>query len=877
MPALRQEQVRLITVPSSSQGVPLEMDPRAWQAGAIPWANGMVEDTHNKFSDSDLEESNERDAFVPLLCDEVQLDDNGASIVFVLPRAQLGPDGWVTASNSGETIKLDDEKLEPFESACRIFRGESVEKVEQALGSLKEGPITQQSFIEAVRARLVQEMQSYGLRAYSFPSVDGDEVLLKVSLDRQGDVIRQLAAGCQYKVRVKNEAYMAAKSQGEDYKGGKPMCNSDGEDVAAYLCYGSLLEQYLTPFQHIDEIRLLHQRLVTWASISELQQQGVILRCFAGACHADVMRLNEKWANPRRLLCLPTFKEKDLVRDYFGERVAFFFFWFAFYARHMVPVAAAALVCMVPSMLNLKWLKAVLGHGSLWLKRALNLVFAVILVLWASLFTKNFARSSSRLQQQWGMEDWDNEGTILDTYDEKLEGTKKVGRNRLLTKLVVIAYCVLFASAIYAIEKCAERCNDGDGCIMSGLLQYHAVVQSMMIKIGSFLWGKVAYSLVARENRRTQERLDDSLAWTLASVKMFVALWPFVNEAFLAEQVNKTCSKSLAQAAFEVYQDEHWPKGSSLSSLPVTNSTPEALLMTFLRTFTYNITMSNGSELVCISGCYPTECESHKDRLLCNTNCVETLEHELLVFFIFDVVLHLVMDLLVPILLTKWEVVKELRAVKKGGGSTNYTFLQFQAKCALLGPYEYDSWGGSYTQDFLQLAITFTLIAAFSQVQQWMLVLGLISLSVEYHIVAYRMTNVTCRPWPAGASGIGVWAHIIDSASTLAVTCNVALAVFLMEPLRSLRFRERLIIFIVAEKALLTLKSLVQGLWQDQPDDVRRIADFNRTFERRLELKAEELRPAKVWDYSAVDVTLGVNAHVRGSRSSSENGSEEDE
>merc|ERR1740121_33661 len=160
------------------------------------------------------------------------------------------------------------------------------------------------------------------------------------------------------------------------------------------------------------------------------------------------------------------------------------------------------------------------------------------------------------------------------------------------------------------------------------------------------------------------------------------------------------------------------------------------------------------------------------------------------------------MDLVIPIALTRFQVNSEIRNVnirrRASGDDRAYTYEEFQAKCHHTAEYRYDSWGGSYTQDFLQLVIGYTLIACFSQVQRWMAILGVFCLIIEYKILSFRMTNVTCRPWPLYGHGIGVWQDILNMASTCAITVNVYLVVF-WTGVPGDNWK-KLIIFVVAEK-----------------------------------------------------------------------------
>merc|ERR1719210_880222 len=96
------------------------------------------------------------------------------------------------------------------------------------------------------------------------------------------------------------------------------------------------------------------------------------------------------------------------------------------------------------------------------------------------------------------------------------------------------------------------------------------------------------------------------------------------------------------------------------------------------------------------------------------------------------------------------------------------------------------------------------------------------------------MTNVTCRPIPDGAEGIGKWQSVFEAIGLVAVAMNVGQAVFVMQPMMGWPLQWQLGAFIVLEHAMLLLKCLINAAIPEEPDDVRRIEDFNERFRHQF-------------------------------------------
>lgn len=252
----------------------------------------------------------------------------------------------------------------------------------------------------------------------------------------------------------------------------------------------------------------------------------------------------------------------------------------------------------------------------------------------------------------------------------------------------------------------------------------------------------------------------------------------------------------------------------------------------------------------------------------CVTNCQKQLESSLLTLFIVHIGCTVAL-LLIPIVLARFFILLEVRkAHGLVGGSKPYTFLQFQAKCHEHAKYEYRSWGLSHIEDFLDLATGFMLLTSFGIVLPVMSVLALGCHIVEYRLTAYRMVNVNCRPFPRGAEGIGCWQTIFETLSIVAVAINVGIAVFVMHPMRDWDEAQELGAFLVLEHLMLGLGYMISSAIPDEPEDVKRIEDFNMKFKRKFVKQPRiEVDLNERVSIQQLDIGLGLGGYKAGRES----------
>jgi len=337
-----------------------------------------------------------------------------------------------------------------------------------------------------------------------------------------------------------------------------------------------------------------------------------------------------------------------------------------------------------------------------------------------------------------------------------------------------------------------------------------------------------------------------------------VALWPFFYTAFVQNLRNSTCGEDLSTVAHTIYGNQGWPSGVNVSV--AAGDVDRAIPLSEL-SFLNNHWFQEGAK-ICVIGCYPKECmaASFDDptRIDCRSNCTIALRASLTTLYLVHLA-STVVFIIIPIVLTRWAVHEEMSKVKgqshRGRPGPTYTFIQLQAKCHEWAPYEFSSWGGSYVEDFLELTVGYALLACFGICLPSMATIGFVCNMLEYRLLAYRMTNVTCRPEPRGASGIGAFQEVMEVVSLIALSMNVGLAVHTMLPGRRWPPWKQLLAFICAEKAMLMLRSFIGFFMPDEPYDVVLIGDFNSAFKRKG-MHVQSVSKEEMYDYSGIDVGL---------------------
>jgi len=264
----------------------------------------------------------------------------------------------------------------------------------------------------------------------------------------------------------------------------------------------------------------------------------------------------------------------------------------------------------------------------------------------------------------------------------------------------------------------------------------------------------------------------------------------------------------------------------------------------------------------CMKGCFPTFCEkdvrndqAHNTHVVCITSCFLTLQKTLDYIFVSHTIFMLVF-LTIPIVTIRISVWKEiykrdhegvdppsiltwftqcLSCREKSGSYEKYSLLQYQEKCHQEAPYEYESWGGSYVEDFLEVILCFAVLACFGIVCPWLTFFGLCAACGEYRLLAWRMTWVTARPFPQGSQGIGDWLQVIEFIIYVAIVMNSLLIVCSLQThLDDWRPRMKALFVCGWFMCLSMVKMLMKIVLARPPSFALRAADKNNEFTTKI-------------------------------------------
>ncbi|OLQ09633.1 hypothetical protein AK812_SmicGene6722 [Symbiodinium microadriaticum] len=727
---------------------------------------------------------------------ELVIDTQGFAICFVFARGKA----------AGGTIDEDETVAAPVEKAKDIFvrkmNADSWQTLEDGFDVLQSGEsVTQLVYQDLVRSKFVELCQRTSFKVDTFESIDGDEVFMRVGLDRGGVMIQELAERYRYRMPFTEEAYEDMDAWG-NWPGKEPMQNKYGQTVCGFASYKVEMARFFQPFRQVDEIRLILLRLDRWIDLAAMLEQKVMVKYFPCSEALLLSHLMSRWARTSRMLCPPTLSGSQQVRDYFGEEVAFFFLFFSHYIRSVMVLAMVAIA--VP--LSAAFLEDT--RNQRWVQK----VFSLTVLFWTVLFGRTWENISERYKQLWGMKDYEEHDIELSSYRPELEGTKELSFRYMWGNMIVIAYLLFYIGLVFTLEWGMK----GDNSASSS--SWQALALTILIRGLSFGWAKIVPLIARLQNHRTRAARNSSLAFSLCTVKVFIAVFPFFRLAFIANLSEPLCKQSADEVLASI-----WPAHKhDIQKLKM--QLGDKLWSPY--PYLYNITQAKKGRLGCccelrgtLSGTaswgylsfvsfvwhtragpsptdhQPCRCAWHtssrtvghksaskvagpgalwqgmggpaiflKGQVHDETSCTFELRETLFQFYILQGLLTVVF-LLIPVILVKCaEMQESRRAAEKYDESTvEYTLLQYQAKCCDLAPYQFDSWGGSIVEDFLEVVINFALLSMFSVLVPMIAILAVPVNIMVFRLMAFRMTRITCRPEPHGAEG--AWLTVNNTAA----------------------------------------------------------------------------------------------------------------
>lgn len=250
--------------------------------------------------------------------------------------------------------------------------------------------------------------------------------------------------------------------------------------------------------------------------INQLIKQNVISSVFP-VHGTELKKLEQVWYKGVDVSMFLHFIPIDRIKDYFGESVAFYFSFFEFYTKFLIPLAMIGLLT--------------------WILPASSIVKFTILcvcnLIWSTLFIETWKRKSAHQSYLWGTHDLDNnenprvdfEGiprispitNKLELYSSKKKRTMK--KYFVSYPIVFISILVTIATMFiyYRIENKILALFTDDSYSHFCITFLPSIVYSIVVMIYGMVYSSIAVALTNWENHRTDTSYESNL-----TVKLFV-------------------------------------------------------------------------------------------------------------------------------------------------------------------------------------------------------------------------------------------------------------------------------------------------------------------------------------------------------------------
>lgn len=288
-------------------------------------------------------------------------------------------------------------------------------------------------------------------------------------------------------------------------------------------------------FRSADRVKLIHSIITAriedgGANIQILrnivEKDNDIMAYFPLHDLVELRTLEEKWL---RYCQAPWRQRVDIVKDYFGEKIAFYFLFLGHYTSWLISSASLGFI---------SWIVVAAKNNdpnTVWMP-----FFAAFLSIWSTLMLEYWKRREKRYAMQWGMVGFEAEEPTRAEFEGVLtqsavDGSPVYYYPRLKrywkfcnSVLVIFAFVIVVVSSIagiFVLRLLFTR-EPYSSELTVGTIQLGSIITSLLnavnIQVFNFVYGAAAIYLTDFENHRKNTEYEDSLV-----VKTF--LFQFVN------------------------------------------------------------------------------------------------------------------------------------------------------------------------------------------------------------------------------------------------------------------------------------------------------------------------------------------------------------
>mmetsp|Transcript_8718 Transcript_8718/g.13019 ORF Transcript_8718/g.13019 Transcript_8718/m.13019 type:complete len:739 (+) Transcript_8718:66-2282(+) len=449
----------------------------------------------------------------------------------------------------------------------------------------------------------------------------------------------------------------------------------------------------------------------------------------------------------------------DILKEYFGEKIALYFLFMTSYTRLLILPGILGLIFQIIVWRTGNWSHPVLPFYSV----MINIWVIVLLELWK--------RRQKQMSLEWGTMGFEAEEPERPDFKGKRIKSYIDGQDilyfspfkrdcLLFQSTAVINTLVLvvvgFVSAIYVLRFQLYTSIGGNASIVASALN------SIQIVIFNMIYNWVARQLTIRENHRTATSFDDSMI-----AKLFI--FQFVN--------------SYASFYFLAFVAPYVPRPPQLDD--------------------------DGPQ-----GDYVGECG--------NADCMVPLSTNLGIIFFMNLTVNNFVELLTPYIYNARKVRENIEGTEaEEAGKKGIRRAEKEAKKIMTPPeeqyllQEYDV-SMAVLKEYAETAVQFGLMTVFISALPIATFVAMIYNFVEIKVDAWKLISFFQRPIPKVAEDWGAWQEVFTAIAIVSVVTNAGLVCFTMQCLDGFKLSTRIWIFVGYQWVMFVLMYLVAYLIPDE-------------------------------------------------------------
>jgi hypothetical protein len=421
---------------------------------------------------------------------------------------------------------------------------------------------------EFTMKNVIDRIENAELETKCFYSVQKDEVYVKVRCPPSR--LRAEASRINYKLLLDKNRLRVRARTGKKVEGGqayiwRPINITDEFNTSPFSPYDYIFGPYINtaelaplyaqytvgdkayPFQQLDRIKLIlsiFERRVSdevpgaGLNMAKMIAKSVTLGQFPVHNYDDLNRLQRKWLV---LWQWPWNQPLDLIKDYFGQRIGFYFLYLQHYTTMLMGPALLGVIYDV--------LLAVYGNDGIYIVAVAQPIYLCLMLVWSTIYVELWKGKQSELGMRWGMHGYiqnEQDRPLYEGIDisSPIDGSKLryfpasavKYRKRVANTFIFFAVLIVLGvvGAIFAFQRWAEMEANMKyftfGTFYMGSILVSAIF-GVSINVLNVLYNGNAFALTEWQNHRTDTEFEDDL---ISKVFLFQLINSFAAVTYIA-------------------------------------------------------------------------------------------------------------------------------------------------------------------------------------------------------------------------------------------------------------------------------------------------------------------------------------------------------